>query len=278
MDEDSGIINDTDEFTDESSGTFNYNITRGYCIGDDSLHRRLFSRRRSMGDILSPVPRFHRRSSLQTPSRIHEIIQHSRSNSETCIRNSGTPGIGSELFVAFLQEEINRSNLQVPESLQNLPSEDSIPCGSEVVPEFLSLGTHLRLMADEFASSDHRRRVRQHAEIVPLGNLDAESFTDLLFGMFQQGGVTSERVLVLFIFCADLAMRALREHLMSCFNDVMNWSQIYIESWLTPWVQRHGGWAVVLERSVHEAYKAAVIGACMMSILALWTYIRTAGH
>jgi hypothetical protein len=60
--------------------------------------------------------------------------------------------------------------------------------------------------------------------------------------LLQEGGVTSERVVVLFFFCSDLAIRALRKHLSSMFDYIIYWSQQYIMRNFSVWVQEHGGW------------------------------------
>ena len=44
----------------------------------------------------------------------------------------------------------------------------------------------------------------------PVPNSPQDNFSLLLSELFHDGGVTQERVLVLFFFCSDLAVRALR--------------------------------------------------------------------
>lgn len=60
--------------------------------------------------------------------------------------------------------------------------------------------------------------------------------------VLQEGGVTSERVVVLFFFCSDLAIRALRNRLRRMFEFITHWSQLYIMKKFSVWVQQHGGW------------------------------------
>ena len=54
--------------------------------------------------------------------------------------------------------------------------------------------------------------------------------------------MTSERVIVLFFFCADLAIRSLSESATEIFHNLMQWIQKYIVQKLCVWVQEHGGW------------------------------------
>jgi hypothetical protein len=60
--------------------------------------------------------------------------------------------------------------------------------------------------------------------------------------LLQEGGVTSERVVVLFFFCSDLAIRALQNRLRRMFDFITCWSQQYIMENFSVWVQEHGGW------------------------------------
>jgi len=66
-------------------------------------------------------------------------------------------------------------------------------------------------------------------------------FTAIII-LLQEGGVTSERVVVLFFFCSDLAIRALQNRLSRMFDFITFWSQLYIMENFSVWVQEHGGW------------------------------------
>nr|CAD7255842.1 unnamed protein product [Timema shepardi] len=65
----------------------------------------------------------------------------------------------------------------------------------------------------------------------------------------MKNGVTSERVVALFFFCSDLALRALRDNWRDLFHRLVQWTQVYIMSTLSVWVQKHGGWEVALRVS-----------------------------
>ena len=66
-------------------------------------------------------------------------------------------------------------------------------------------------------------------------------FNDIIV-FLQEGGVTSERVVVLFFFCSDLAIRALQNRMRKMFDFITHWSQLYIMENFSVWVQEHGGW------------------------------------
>lgn len=146
--------------------------------------------------------------------------------------------VGSRLYIQFLYDEIRRLNLQAPEYLDQDQSNPQLLWNDDII----QLGHSLRQVANEFAQSAYRHTVRQRAESVCLESLNFSTFSDLLYGLFQEGGVTSERVVVLFFFCSDLAIRALQNRLSRMFDFITYWSQRYIMENFSVWVQEHGGW------------------------------------
>ncbi|PSN40026.1 hypothetical protein C0J52_19002 [Blattella germanica] len=165
--------------------------------------------------------------------------------------------IGVDLYLAFLQEEIRRRNLHEPEVFGHRNNNSFIQRNHNV-----TITRNLRHIANEFSCTPLRQIVRDKADNVSLSDLDFQKFSDLLYGLFQEGGVTSERVVVLFYFCSDLAIRALCTNFMEKFYTIIEWSQMYIIRSLSTWVQENGGWAAVLEQSVNNIYKMAIIGFC----------------
>merc|ERR1719278_2294718 len=65
----------------------------------------------------------------------------------------------------------------------------------------------LATLAERFARSEGREAVRRRAEQVELGSITQDNFSQLLSELFHDGGITQERILVLFFFCSDLALR-----------------------------------------------------------------------
>lgn len=176
---------------------------------------------------------------------------------------------GQELFWYILSEEVKAQEAVAPGSLSALTISPS-PQRMEVLNERGRFGGRtLRQIAEAFSQSPQRARVREYAESVELQSLNYNSFSDLLFGLFQEGGVTQARVLVLFFFCADIALRAFREKLTKHFQQLVNWTSQYITERLSAWVLAHGGWAAVLQESVDQAYKVALASACFLSVVAL---------
>merc|ERR1719432_355217 len=59
----------------------------------------------------------------------------------------------------------------------------------------------LATLAERFARSEGREAVRRRAEQVELGSITQDNFSQLLSELFHDGGITQERILVLFFFC-----------------------------------------------------------------------------
>lgn len=138
---------------------------------------------------------------------------------------------GLNLYLQFLRGEIESNRLESPTYL-----EERI---ARAHPRNLEA---LRTLADQFALSPQRASVRRQAEMVPLERLDFISFTELLLGLFQEGGVTWERVIVLFFFCSDLSIRALQESLMRTFQHITEWATTFITDNFSRWIALTGGW------------------------------------
>ncbi|KAJ8974321.1 hypothetical protein NQ317_010917, partial [Molorchus minor] len=106
-----------------------------------------------------------------------------------------------------------------------------------------------QVLANHFASSTQRWWVYNQAQNVDIRTLNFNTFQLLVYGLFQKSVATWERVLVLFYFCTDLSIRALREKLLDCFIRLYNWTTCYISSKLSAWVERQGGWDAVLQHA-----------------------------
>lgn len=174
---------------------------------------------------------------------------------------------GQELLWYILSRE---KEAQEVAELTIPPSFERIECLNEATRFG---GRTLSEIAEAFSHSAQRARVRDLAESVDLQSLNYISFSNLLFGLFQEGGVSHARVLVLFFFCSDVALRALRENSLRKFQQLVNWMGLFITKWLSVWVLEHGGWAAVLQESAIQVYQVAVISACAISILALSVFL-----
>ncbi|XP_074650102.1 apoptosis regulator BAX-like [Tubulanus polymorphus] len=178
---------------------------------------------------------------------------------------------GRELFGNFLREEINRERLpgdvDVEQCIMDTPI-CSTPNFQRANPMWASTGRELREMADAFAKTKERQRIRNEANAVG-SNISFKQFQDMLTELFFNGGVTKERIMVLFFFCSDLAIRMLREKAIDYFKKFIDWSLRYITECVCQWVREHGGWGAVLSSGMQVATKIGimvVLGVCSIAM------------
>lgn len=111
-----------------------------------------------------------------------------------------------------------------------------------------TFGSNLRKIADQFEHSRERRNVRIEASKVDLNHIGYHSFRNMLSELFEGGKITRERIMVLFFFCSDVAARALDMDAGGpiSLTQLFTWSMAFILDVICSWVQRQGGWAIVL--------------------------------
>ncbi|XP_069138722.1 uncharacterized protein [Argopecten irradians] len=94
-----------------------------------------------------------------------------------------------ELFEHFVYDEISREHLQVPDDLMS-STLISTPQGYKN-PTWAKYGRELRVMADEFAQTKERQRIKNRAGGVNMDSATYESFSDMLSELFFSGGMSS---------------------------------------------------------------------------------------
>jgi len=136
------------------------------------------------------------------------------------------------------------------------------------------LSDDLATLAERFTRSEGREEVRQRAEEIDLSSLTTENFNSLLSELFSDGGVTQERVLVLFFFCTDLTIRACRAGLGWMCRSITSWSLSFIRSSVAAVVRLQGGWARVLRAEGSSGDTLIVLGSIAVVAVALYLYYR----
>jgi len=178
---------------------------------------------------------------------------------------------GQHLYLEFIRTEIERFGaFQLPTDL-NLHDPEITP---ERLNSWTRAGRDLRQMADAFAQSKEREDVRRQAQSIRLESLDLNSFLVLLRELFQGDGITSERILVLFFFCADLTIEALKKGYNRIYLQIIEWSLRYISTQVARWVHSHGGWGVVLRSSLTIAFQVSICVACVAFAAACFVYCK----
>ena len=130
----------------------------------------------------------------------------------------------------------------------------------------------LATLAERFARSEGREAVRRRADQVELCSLTQDNFSHLLSELFQDGGITQERVLVLFFFCSDLALRALRAGLRTTLSQLTRWSVAFLRGTVAVWVRCKGGWDNLLNGRTSN--RQVLLWGASLALLCLWVVYK----
>merc|ERR1712106_251514 len=109
---------------------------------------------------------------------------------------------------------------------------------------------------------------------VELCSITQDNFSQLLSELFHDGGITQERILVLFFFCSDLAIRAVRSGLKTVFTSLTKWTVVFMRGTVAAWVRCRGGWNTVLSCGVSMASQVVFMGMCVAVISVCVCYVR----
>lgn len=175
---------------------------------------------------------------------------------------------GRQLFQNFL---FDRVQTETPDAVEDIPVEILRTPAGYANPVWAKTGRELRNMADAFAQTAERRRVKQKASEVST-NISYEEFKDLLSELFAAGGITKERIVVLFFFCSDVAIRCLKGAAELCAQFV-SWSISFITEKVCSWVRSHGGWGEVMGSSFNSLPRVLFLAATIVIGFGVVRYI-----
>jgi len=130
----------------------------------------------------------------------------------------------------------------------------------------------LATLAERFARSEGREAVRRRAEQVELCSITQDNFSQLLSELFHDGGITQERILVLFFFCSDLALRALRAGLRATLSKLTRWSVAFLRGTVAAWVRCKGGWNQLFSGNTNRR-QVLLLGASLV-LVCLWVVYK----
>jgi len=130
----------------------------------------------------------------------------------------------------------------------------------------------LATLAERFARSVGREAVRRRAEQVELCSITQDNFSQLLSELFNDGGITQERILVLFFFCSDLALRALRVGLRATLSKLTRWSVAFLRGTVAAWVRCKGGWNQLFSGNTNHR-QVLLLGASFV-LVCLWVVYK----
>lgn len=181
-----------------------------------------------------------------------------------------TEAVARELFTQFTREQLTHEGLNqsdIDQHLQQLTLN-----GYRISSSLMSsVGSDLRSISEAFARSAERAQVRERASRINIRSLTYEHFTQLLSELFLNGNITREGIVVLFFFCTDLAIQAFTNGPIDYFRQLIQWSLSYIINNVCEWVQRQGGWDIVLGNYFP---KLAFTVFALLGCLAFGVYIR----
>ena len=163
--------------------------------------------------------------------------------------------------------ESNQSNSHNPtaSSVTSPPTIDRLQSS----PSFALYGQELRRIADEFEKSRLRQSVKNKAEKVNLSDITKESFMQLLEELFQDK-ITREKIVILFFFCTDVALRA-ASFASELVVRLMSWSFSYIVNIVCNLVHQLGGWDKIL----FQRLPSILITCCSaLAIACLLVYLK----
>ncbi|KAL7637939.1 UNVERIFIED_CONTAM: hypothetical protein RMT77_011552 [Armadillidium vulgare] len=230
------------------------------------FHRRNMSEDFSLNtENLPPLPR--------NPNCIHhgELSNRSRDwipplyRRRPRVSDEEVQAQGRELLYNFAAEQFREEDLNLYDYLQISPS------GS-----WKSEGRTLRLLADEFSRSQERKVVRDRAKGVHMDSLTCENFFHLCCELFHKdgGGITQERIVVLFTFITDIAIQQVRQRTERFLSQLMEWSLRFIFDHICSWVREAGGWGAVLSHGANICYKVTIFVFAAVSLVALGIFIK----
>ena len=189
------------------------------------------------------------RERVITPDRLHY------SDSDSDVDDGMIPEQSEMIFKQFLAQrfaEENLSNVQAfPQSQQQnyfnyqlqMPPRSGQGSGYSLSDELTRDMSHL---AETFRRSGGRQEVTEQVASIDLGTLSQENLSLMMSQLFEDG-VTPARLLVLFYFCSDLAVRAARSGLLHLLTSVTSWSLAFVRGAVSTWVRLRGGWNRVLQ-------------------------------
>lgn len=145
---------------------------------------------------------------------------------------------------------INQRSNNIPET-----SSDSLSRWKEE-------GKRLHKLALDFQESVERKKVKQQAIRVTdeVDGIGKDEFWALMEGFFPENRrVTPYSIVVLFTFCSDVIVLAVKKSAGDLFSKFLDWALAYIMDKVCTWVARNGGWDTVLSQPWTYVYIAAAV-------------------
>ena len=138
----------------------------------------------------------------------------------------------------------------------------------QTAPCLASYGRELRRIADEFEKTRLREIVKERAGEVNLLDITREKFVQLLEELFE-GKITRAKVVILFFFCTDVALRAALSA-QELVVKLLGWSFSYIVNTVCSFVYKLGGWDKVLYYNFFFHLLPSLMVTCTAFMAIVW--------
>lgn len=192
--------------------------------------------------------------------RSGQELFHSMADSSSTSVNGGTPQrtVDRSVYHSMNVSSPNGAGVSSPSPFERL---QATPC-------FAWYGRELRRIAEEFEKSQLRENVKQQAGRVKLTDITREEFVKLLEELFQEK-ITREKIIILFFFCTDVALRAAlsAEELVV---KLLGWSFSFIINTVCSFVYKLGGWDKVLFYNFIFNQLPSLMITCCAVMAMLW--------
>jgi len=191
-----------------------------------------------------------------------------------------TRAVGQVLFTQFCRQHMpatvpleivdDEIPSEVPEDI-NRTMHNAAHLNGYTQPTLAAFGRDLRKIAEQFEKSKERQDIKRKAEQVDLDGIRYDDFKGLLRNFFSDGCISRSRIIVLFCFCSDLALRAFVTGAGRMCCQLFTWSVAFIMESVCNWVQSQGGWGVVLGDYIP---RFAITACALFGCVAFAIYIR----
>ncbi|GAB1604990.1 hypothetical protein Ahia01_000780800 [Argonauta hians] len=192
----------------------------------------------------------------------HKLAEPGDEADETSLNT--TIDQGKDLLSSFICNRIKNEGMEVPPEINS--------ANYSRTDEAKAMGRELQLLADQFALSNERKEVRNKAQSSRLVFNNYDEFAELLESLFNPGGITRSRIIVLFFFCSDLAIRTLKE-CANFFSKFLTWFFKFLSRKICYWVERNGGWFAVLHSEPRYKYLIVTLVICASAIF-VYKWVR----
>ncbi|GFY45739.1 uncharacterized protein TNIN_166791 [Trichonephila inaurata madagascariensis] len=190
--------------------------------------------------------------------------------------------VGQQVFHQFVHEyfvnnQIPADELEIVESEPDeLIDENFAPAHPEVFRQdstrtptgyknqpISEIGKTIRDLANEFAQSHQRQKIKQEADEVDLCAITMDGFWGLLDETFKEK-IDKYNVIALFFFCSDVLVRCIKNKLKQLGMDLFKWSLKFIAERVCRWVAAHGGWGGYISKFLGIPRNYMLGGTCLI--------------